>query len=307
MLGSITSRLNRSRHAGVAASFAAAVILLYTGTNGAAQQPAQGQAPPAGGRGRAVGGGGGFSQPDPVDFNDHEGWTSLFDGTSLSGWSGDTNYWRVENGAIVVESTCEKPTGTIYLVWQGGEAADFELKLEMRGEGAAVNSGVQYRGAIQTPPAGGGGGGRSAQGTCPSGQPRGAPPSAASQAKWNMSGAQFDFDGRNAYSGQYYEQATGRGIIAWRGQVVRTEQGKKPRLLATLGDRDELGGYVRIENWNQLHIIARGNTMTHLINGHVMSILIDDDPSMFKKSGLIGFEIEGTGKISIRNIWLKKL
>jgi len=47
--------------------------------------------------------------------------------------------------------------------------------------------------------------------------------------------------------------------------------------------------------------------MTHLINGHVMSILIDDDPSMFKKSDLIGFEIEGTGKISIRNIWLKRL
>jgi hypothetical protein len=307
MLASITSLLKRYRSAGIPASFAAAVILLYTGTPGAAQQPAQGQPGPASVRGRAAGGGGGFSQPDPIDFNDHEGWTSLFDGASLNGWSGDTNYWRVENGAIVVESTCEKPTGTIYLVWQGGEAADFELKLEMRGEGAAVNSGVQYRGAIQTPPAGGGGAARAVQGTCPSGQPRGAPPSAASQAKWNMSGAQFDFDGRNAYSGQYYEQATGRGIIAWRGQVVRTEQGKKPRLLATLGDRDELGGYVKIENWNQLHIIARGNTMTHLINGHVMSVLIDDDPSMFKKSGLIGFEIEGTGKISIRNIWLKKL
>src|ERR1022692_716768 len=31
---------------------------------------------------------------------------------------------------------------------------------------------------------------------------------------------------QNRYSGQYYEQATGRGIIAWRGQVVRTEEGK---------------------------------------------------------------------------------
>jgi hypothetical protein len=282
----------------------AALILVCAATPAPAQQPAP-AAQGAGGRGRGTGGGG-FSQPDPIDFTDHEGWTSLFDGVSLNGWGGDTNYWRVENGAIVVESTCEKPTGTIYLVWQGGEAADFELKLEMRGEGAAVNSGVQYRGAIQTPAAGGGTP-RVVQGMCPSGQPRGTPPSATSQAKWNMSGAQFDFDGRNAYSGQYYEQATGRGIIAWRGQVVRTEQGKKPRLLATLGDRDELAGYVKIENWNQLHIIARGNTMTHLINGHVMSILIDDDPTMFKKNGLIGFEIEGTGKISIRNIWLKKL
>ena len=205
------------------------------------------------------------------------------------------------------ESTCEKPTGTIYLVWQGGEAADFEMKVEMKGEGAHINSGVQYRGAIQEPRPAGGGGGRGPQGNCPSGQPRGTPPDQAGQAKWNMLGAQFDFDGQNRYSGQYYEQATGRGIIAWRGQVVQTAEGKPPRLLATLGDKDELGGYVKVDDWNQLHIIARGTTMTHIINGHVMSILIDDDATKFRKGGLIGFEIEGTGKIFMRNIWLKRL
>jgi len=37
----------------------------------------------------------------------------------------------------------------------------------------------------------------------------------------------------------YYEQATGRGFIAWRSQMVRTEQGKSPRLLAAPGDSDE--------------------------------------------------------------------
>jgi hypothetical protein len=258
--------------------------------------------PPRGGRG-------GFREPDPISFDDHTGWTSMFDGQTLNGWDGDKSYWHVHEGAIVVESTCENPTGTIYLIWQGGQPADFEMKLEMKGEGAAVNSGVQYRGAIADPsrPRGGGGGGRGAQGPCPSGAPRGTPPSLASQAKWDMVGPQFDFDGRNRYTGQFYEQATGRGIIAWRGQVVRTEEGKSPRLLATLGNRDELAGYVHIEDWNQLHLIARGNTMTHIVNGRVMSILIDDDPTKFRKSGLIGFEIEGTGKISIRNIWLKKL
>ncbi len=249
---------------------------------------------------------GGFRQPDPIDFADHTGWTSMFDGATLKGWDGDMTYWKVQNGAIFVESTCEKPTGTIYLIWQGGEPADFEMKLEMRGEGAMVNSGVQYRGAILPPrPAGPA---RPPQtGSCPSGAPRGVPPSRESQAKWDMLGAQFDFDGQNRYSGQYYEQATGRGIIAWRGQVVRTEEGKAPRLLATLGDKDELGGYVKVDDWNQFHIIARGNQMTHIINGHVMSVLIDDDPTKFRKSGLIGFEIEGTGKIFIRNIWLRKL
>ena len=266
------------------------------------------QQPPAAGTptpGRGRGGGGGFRQPDPIDFNDHAGWISMFDGSTLNGWDGDKAWWHVVDGAIMSESTCEKPTGTIYLVWQGGEAADFEMKVEMKGEGAHINSGVQYRGAIQEPrPAGSG---RGPQGNCPSGQPRGTPPDQAGQAKWNMLGAQFDFDGQNRYSGQYYEQATGRGIIAWRGQVVQTLEGKPPRLLATLGDKDELGGYVKVDDWNQLHIIARGTTMTHIINGHVMSILIDDDPTKFRKSGLIGFEIEGTGKIFMRNIWLKKL
>ncbi len=269
----------------------------------ATPQQAPPVASPAAGRG---GRGGGFTQPEPIDFDDHTGWVPMFDGKTLNGWDGDKSFWRVEDGAIAAESTCEKPTGTIYLIWQGGEPADFEMKFEMKGEGAAVNSGLQYRGAItdpnrprrDRPPA---------QGTCPSGAPRGNPPSFESQAKWDMLGAQFDFDGRNNYTGQYYEQATGRGIIAWRGQVVRTEEGKKPRLLATLGDRDALAGYVHVEGWNQLHLIARGNTMTHIVNGHVMSILIDDDPKMFRKSGLIGFEIEGTGKISIRNVWLKKL
>jgi hypothetical protein len=288
--------------------------VLFYGIPGKSQQPPAGAPPAAGaqGPGRGRGGGGGFRQPDPIDFADHTGWVSMFDGSTLNGWGGDRVYWRVTDGAIESESTCEKPTGTIYLVWEGGEAADFEMKCEMKGEGAHINSGIQYRGAIQEPrPAAGGrgpgGGGRGPQGPCPSGQPRGTPPDQAGQSKWNMLGAQFDFDGQNRYSGQFYEQSTGRGIIAWRGQVVHTEEGKGPRLLATLGDKDELGGYVKVEDWNQLHIIAKGNTMTHIINGHVMSILIDDDGTKFRKSGLIGFEIEGTGKIFMRNIWLKKL
>src|SRR4051794_20667137 len=78
------------------------------------------QQPPAGrGGGR---GGGFFRQPDPIDFEDHTGWTQMFDGSTLKGWDGDMAWWKVVDGAIVVESTCEKPSGTIYLVWQGGEA-----------------------------------------------------------------------------------------------------------------------------------------------------------------------------------------
>ena len=79
-----------------------------------------------------------------------------------------------------------------------------------------------------------------------------------------MKGYQFDFDFAGRYTGQLYEQATPRGIIAWRGQAVRAEQGKKLRLLSTLGHPDELKGYVKVNEWNQVHIIARGNTLMHI-------------------------------------------
>lgn len=235
-------------------------------------------------------GGGGFTQPEPIAFDDHQGWQSIFDGISLKNWDGNMDVWRLENGAIVGTSTPEKPSGTTYIIWKGGEPRNFELKLEIKLEGQGLNSGIQYRSAITPPPQG-----------------RGGPNVNPANAKWNLKGYQFDFDFGGRYSGQLYEQATGRGIIAWRGQVVRTEQGKKPRLLATLGDPDELKGYIKTNDWNQVHLIARGNEMVHIINGHVMSIFIDDDPTMAASQGVIGLQIEGTGKVSFRNIWVKTL
>jgi hypothetical protein len=230
---------------------------------------------PSGGQGRG-GGGGGFSQPDPIAFDDHEGWSSIFDG-SLKDWDGN-DVWRLEAGAIVGESTREKPSGTTYLIWKGGDVKDFELKAEMKLEGTGLNSGIQYR-SVKTGQTG-----------------------AAS-----LRGYQADFDFAGRYTGQLYEQGSPRGIIAWRGQVVRAEQGKRPRLLSVLGDSDELKNLIKTGEWNQLHIIARGNTMTHIINGRTMSIFIDDDPTMSASQGLIALQIEGTGKVSFRNLWLKKL
>jgi hypothetical protein len=280
----------------------------------AAQQPPVAGAPPGQGRGR------GFSQPEPIDFQEHEGWTSLFDGKTLNGWSGDKN-WKVEDEAITIESTCERPTGTVYLVWQGGEAADFELKMEMKGTGN-INGGIQYRGWIAPPPPRtaraapapgaasaptGQGSGRGPEDPCPSGAPHGTPPDPKTEEQWNMWGAQYDFDAGNRFTGQFYEQSTGRGIIAWKGQVVRTEQGRNKRLLATLGEPAVIDSYYRPNEWNDLHIVAIGNQLTHILNGHVISILIDEDASKARKSGKIGLEVEATGKLFARNIWLKKL
>ena len=108
------------------------------------QQPPTAQPPagPPGGRGQ--GRGGGMRGPQPLPFENHDGFTSIFDGTTLKGWDGDPKFWRVEGGAILGETTAEnKLTENTFVIWRGGEPADFELKLEYRIN--ATNSGIQVR------------------------------------------------------------------------------------------------------------------------------------------------------------------
>jgi hypothetical protein len=268
-----------------------------------------------------------FTHAPAEDFNNHEGFTSLFDGKSLNGWDGDPKLWSVKDGAIYIESSCEHPTGTVYIVWQGGEVGDFDLRLEMKGTGA-INGGLQYRSWItaDAPPvnvnagaargggragsgrAGRGGGGRANANAaaCPSGQPRGTAPSRESQAKWNMSGYQYDFDNGNRYPGQLYEQSTGRGIIAWKGEVVDIWPGNKKTLLSELGDKATVDSWFKKDDWNTEEIIAKGSVLTHLLNGHLVSETIDHDSTIGKMRGKIGIEVESTGELFVRNIYLKK-
>ena len=247
-----------------------------------------------------------FVQPEPINFDDHEGWVQIFDGKTLNGWDGRSDIWHVEDGAIVGESSPEHPSGTTNIIWGGGEPANFELKLEMKLEGSGANGGVQYRSFKVAPkmnplPAD----------LTPEQRARREQEQALARknAPWNVSGYQADFDFANKYTGQLYEQDSPRGIIAWRSQVVATEPGKKPTLLATLGGSDDLKSAIKPGEWNQVEIIADGNTLTHIINGRVMSVLVDTDPKFSRAKGIIAFEIEGPGKVKIshRNVWLKTL
>ena len=230
----------------------------------------------------------GFTQPEPIDFDDHDGWTQIFDGKTMQGWDGSSEVWHVEDGALVAESSPEHPSGTTNIIWRGGEPANFELKVEMKLEGAGANGGIQYRSqnVPPTPPLS---------------------PLAEKFAKWNMKGYQADFDYSNKYTGQLYEQSSPRGIVAWRGQMVQTDPGKKPRLLGTLGSSDELKSYIKVGDWNQIHLIARDRTMMYFINGYLMSVFVDDHPTMFVGHGYLALQLEGRGDCAVhfRNIWLK--
>ena len=71
---------------------------------------------------------------------------SLFDGTTLAGWSGLASNWRVEDGAITGQSLADAPLkNNTFLVYEK-KVSDFELTCEFKITGG--NSGIQYRSKV---------------------------------------------------------------------------------------------------------------------------------------------------------------
>jgi hypothetical protein len=235
-----------------------------------------------------------FTEPAPMDFNDHEGYVSLFDGTSLKGWDGNKKFWRVEDGAIVGESTPENPSGNSYIVYRDLEAKDFTLKFEIKIEGDG-GSGIQYRSKTGIP----------WLARIPDNVTANVGPV---NLNWMMTGPQADFWPSRIYTGQFYSENTPMRILAWRGQVVEGFGAKSKRLMGTIADRQALGDLVKKNDWNQYIVIARGGTFLHIVNGQLMAAMIDDDPtSSNNQSGMFGIEIEAITKVFVRNMWVKKL
>ena len=86
----------------------------------------------------------------PVENVEASEFVSLFDGESLSGWdASDMRYWSVEDGAITAQWSEAHPIAqNQFLVWQGGDVANFELKAKFRLDKNEGNSGIQFRSRI---------------------------------------------------------------------------------------------------------------------------------------------------------------
>lgn len=231
-----------------------------------------------------------FHDPLPYDIDEHTGYKQIFDGKTLSGWDGDPTLWRVEDGVMVGETG--KPRGNSYISYQAAQYKDFDLKLQMKIEKGG-GGGIQYRSKAGV--------------AWTRAQPTGMTPT-----KWLLTGPQADFwypvrPSAAAYTGQWYSENTMQGILAYRGQVTQALPGQGNRLVGTIGDKQALGGYVKVNDWNDYEIIARGGVMMHIMNGQLMAIFIDDNPNdANNQKGLIGFELESSPtKISVRDIWVR--
>ena len=235
-----------------------------------------------------------FHDPAPYDMDSHPGYKRIFDERSFAGWDADPAIWRVEDGLMVGQTYEGKPKGNNYIVYRGDKARDFDLKLRMKIEKGG-GGGIQYRSLTGKP------------WTRP--QPAGQP---AYDLKFMMTGPQADFwfpvsASAASYNGQWYSENTMQGILAYRGQVTQALPGEGNRLVAKIGDLQALGGFVKVNEWNDYEVIARGGVMMHIINGQLMAVFIDDTKdSVNNQPGLIGFEIESEPcKISVRDIWFR--
>ncbi|HVV45391.1 MAG TPA: DUF1080 domain-containing protein [Bryobacteraceae bacterium] len=208
------------------------------------------------------------------------GFQSIFDGKSLSGWDGDPDFWRVEDGEIVGETKADhQPKQNTFLIWRGARPGDFEFKMQYKLTGAQANSGLQYR-SVELPDV----------------------------AKWVLKGYQADIDVAQTYTGQLYEER-GRTFLALRGQISYIPEGGKPGSIGSTGDSNELKGFIHANDWNDLHVIARGNTLIHILNGHVMSVTIDDDKAGRKMDGVIGIQLHKTTaamKMEVKTVRIKQ-
>ena len=185
-----------------------------------------------------------------------EEFQSLFNGKNLDGWAGQADFWSVQDGAIVGETTKEKPAKpNTFLVWQGGTVSDFELTCKVRFRGN--NSGVQYRSELTDP------------------------------QKFALKGYQADLHPKPEFFGMMYGEKTGRGIIAQRFQRAVAGAKGKAKVIASIGDPDQ---QLVDWDWNTLRIVAVGNQLVHQVNGINTMELTDNHPEALL-SGVLGLQL----------------
>ena len=203
-----------------------------------------------------------------------EEFQSLFNGEDLSGWSGKTNHWSVDQGVIKGETTKENPTkGNTFLIWDGGTVEDFIFKTKVRFSGN--NSGVQYRS-----------------------ERIGAPEDYA------VKGYQADLHPKADYFGMLYAEKW-RGIVAKRFEKVLVDSEGASEVVGKVGDPEQK----LIDNeWNELTIIAVGNRQIHQVNGVTTIDLTDNHPEA-KRSGILALQLHAGApmKVEFKDLKLQKL
>lgn len=213
------------------------------------------------------------------------GMTCMFNGKDLTGWEGDPRLWSVRDGALRGETTPEKvTTGNTFLIWKGGVKKDFELRLSFRAS-AENNSGIQYRSKHIT-----------------NGKVRNA---------WVVRGYQYEIRNQNVLpnvSGFLYDEGGKRGRICLAGERAVWADGKK-QVTGALIDAAGFQELFRLNNWNDVVIVAKGNRIQHYLNNRLILDFTDKDPELALREGIVALQLHA-GKpfwVEFKNLRLREI
>lgn len=213
------------------------------------------------------------------------GTKSLFNGQDLTGWDGDPRLWSVKDGAIHGQTTPEIPArGNTFLILKDQRFGDFDLRLSFRCN-ADNNSGIQYRSRHITE-------GRVAN-------------------SWVVRGYQHEIRNENQLpnvTGFIYDEGGKRGRMCLAGEKAAWENGQK-NVLGTLVDAESFKRLFKLDEWNDVVIIAQGNHIRHFLNGTLIVDFTDNDPALALKEGIIALQLHA-GKpmwAEFKNIRIKDL
>lgn len=261
--------------------------------------------------------GGNTSPGGTFAYGDYTGFTKIWDGRTLNGWNGETDAWTIVNDAIQMDTARKPGQHHIHFTGLPGVSPilkDFDFKVEFKASAGGFNGGVQYRSRLLT----GHGPNRSIYDPATIANPLGdpLPPGITTQPAanaagiagqpWQVSGYQFDITGNNM--GSLYE-GQGRGVIVNAGEIVQLFPGGLKFVIGNAADNPGQYTHPNIGldgEWNQVEVIARGNTLVHILNGHVITVTTDDDPMRRAFQGILSLQCEG-GAIWYRNVYLKHL
>ena len=185
------------------------------------------------------------------------GMQTIFNGRDLSGWDGDERLWIVKEGVIHGETTPENAAkGNTFLIWKDGTTKDFELRLSFRCN-SENNSGIQYRSRHIAEEE-----------------------TVRKKNQWVVRGYQHEIRNENklpSVSGFIYDEGGKRGRIILVGQKGVWEGDALQLSKTSLISAEEYAELFRLDDWNDVIIIAKGNHIRHYMNGRQILDFTDSD------------------------------
>ena len=196
------------------------------------------------------------------------GMQSLFNGQDLAGWDGDPRLWSVKDGVIHGETTEANPAkGNTFVIWKDGRTKDFELRLSFRCN-ATNNSGIQYRSKHIT------------EGKVGN--------------EWVVRGYQHELRNENKLpnvSGFIYDEGGKRGRICVVGEEATWEKEGKKLIKSDLVDQAAFQKLFKLDDWNDVVIIAKGNHIQHFLNNTLILDFTDNNSELALTEGILALQL----------------